>query len=217
MKTFGSKMIFFGVVCLIGLINTETITNCINDIIPSKNDVVICDDSCINCNIICNDNRQCKGTEIYSGAYNTNIYCLDDKVCLDAEIYIGNTGHYPDDYDESHFDSIQNITNIVCQSKRSCYGVSVTMEGYFNYGGLIDLIGDADRILEDGELDINIQTNPGYVFDLKCGNNQDSCKNVDYKCHNANCECDGKHENFNGNCQDIQFDNILTRNPSFSS
>ena len=65
-----------GLICLLGLSNTDTLTNCTNDIIPSQRDVVICDNSCINCNIRCNNVQKCQDIKVYSGEFNTNIYCL---------------------------------------------------------------------------------------------------------------------------------------------
>ena len=192
MHTFGSK-ISLGVACFFGLLNADILTDCNNDIYPSPTDVVICNNSCINCNIICNNAQKCQDIKVYSGAFNTNIYCLKYRACKDAEIYVMNN------FDESNFKSTQNVTNVVCDAVQSCMDMNLVMEGYFNYGGSIKLM-DYWQSFKGSELDININTNVGYGFFLECDTNQLKCYDVMYTCHNSNCEC-------TGNCPDIVFQN----------
>ena len=201
MRTFGSK-ISFTVACFFGLLKANTLTDCNNDIFPSQNDVVICDKSCINCNIRCNAPNKCQEIKVYSGAFNTNIYCFRKETCIYAEIYVGDTGNYPDDYDQSHFNSTQNVTNISCNGFQSCMHMNLIMEGHFNYGGLIKLMHYSQRFI--GNLDINIKTKVGYEFNLECDTDEWNCHDVMYTCHNSNCGC-------TGNCPDIVFLNA----PSF--
>ena len=81
----------------------------------TKDDIGICDNNCIDCNVICNGKHECN--HIFRCIY----YMLD----IMQEILI----------------PLKNITNIICEKMEACKEMTVNLKGYFNYGGSIDLIG----------------------------------------------------------------------------
>ena len=208
---------WFSVVAIILYhVNSKRITNCNDIITPDKEDTVICDNTCMNCNIICDNTAKCDKLMVYSGANNTRIECSKIDACKDSMIFIGDTGNYPNNYNSNNFNGIQNYTEIICSDKAACNSMNIEISGYFEYGGLVNIIGNQDDIFKDSTLEVNIQTGNDMYFNLDCGQSSTSCGNVAYTCGTANCECDGEIDNLNGICSSI-FDNQMTRNPTQTS
>ena len=183
--------IFVGLRIVSG-ITTENIVNGCGNTYPSSNDIIICTNSCDNCNVICNPD--CHGIKVYSGAFNTNIQCSSTSACHYAEIYVGDTGNYPD----SDFDGTllardkHNFTKIVCESDKSCKEMTITIKGVYAHGGLIDLIGSGLQMFAYSEINVNMQSILDLNgFRLKCGENSQNCENVKYACFGVNCICQG--------------------------
>ena len=194
-------------VFFVGTSYSDTLTNCGSDIIPSQSDTVICGGYCNDCNIICNGIEVCKKITVYSTADNTNLYCNEHKSCNDANVYFGNNLGL----------KTYNYSNIICEGKESCRDMNIVVRGYYDFGGSISLIGNEEKMFKASNLEVDINTDFGYGFNLECGSGNENCNNVEYTCDHANCECDGGHENFSGNCADIVYNNAMTRNPTLWS
>ena len=195
----------------ISFIHCNTIMTC-NDIIPEHNSVIICNNTCINCNILCNNNNNCNSIKIYSGALNTNIMCQSKNACENSQIYIGNTGIYPEFYDENYFTRIMyNSAYIYCTGNGpACVKLMLNINGNFNnnvylYANESEL--RSNDYLKDAVISVTIHETQ--YFDLICGDSFKNCGgNTIYNCFGGNCFCNGVFKGTEGGCQNIRTFNI---------
>ena len=187
------------------------LNGCNTEIFPTKQSIVICNNTCDTCQITCNNVDQCKEITLYSGALNTTINCVSTTACSSSKFYIGNTGVYPD--------NIYNIVTIICNGVSACKSMTLNVDGHFKYGGMVKLVGNDGDTLADSTLNINITTNNEYYFDLYCGMVYTQCKNVKYNCPGVNCRCDDDvyMDELSPNCEQINFNNMISRDPTIQS
>ena len=173
--------------------------NCSTTIFPMESDIIICDNLCDYCTIICDDINQCRFVNIYSGALNTSIYCFGEGSCGNMNIYAGNNfdnypiGYISDNFTRLNYDSV----NIICTGKVSCLGLNVYVDGSYIDGGMLDA-GDDVEGFKDGYLKISILETQ--IFNLFCGLDTKNCNGAQYRCDNGNCQCNGVTRGVNDGC-----------------
>ena len=168
--------------------------------VNSDSDIIICDNTCNECNIICNECNQ--KLRIYSGALATNITCIGKSACKNGIFYVGNTGFYPPLLTYHNFtqNNYSNF-NLHCVGNSSCYHTTIYMIGYFIEGG--NIITDnsiSQNVLQNSE--INIAIGVSQYFNVYCGSDNNNCFNTDYHCYSGNCIC-------NGNCSILNIANAI--------
>ena len=170
---------------------------CLLPIMPNEGDIIICDNACINCNIICNTINQCFRIKIYSSALNTTIQCNGENSCFESKIYIGNTGYYPNNYNESNFKRNNFDTiNIDCSNKLGCTKSRIIINGNFTNNLTLNADAYEQDSFKDSSLNVTIYDNS--YFNLNCGQSRANCDGTKYLCRSGSCLCNG---NIYGNTQ----------------
>ena len=176
------------IISCIKLINSE----CGLNIKPSNDDIIICDNKCNTCGIICDNDAQCKNIKIYSGASTTIIECSGIDSCQNSLIFVGSNQNNNNNNNESNifYQNQYNSVIIFCRGTASCKNINVTIIGNFINGGLLSAYSavGVDHF-QISSLSVNIFADQ--LFQLECGDNISSCLDTKYICKSGTCKCNG--------------------------
>ena len=193
-------MFFVGLILFIK-INILYGNICLHVIKPLINDIIICDNTCDTCNIICSDTNQCQNIHVYSGALTTNINCFGEGSCINSVLYVGQHFFvYPNGYTSSNFGRINyNILQIICTGKSACVGMRTHINGNFKFGGILNADSNGHDSFKDAYLYVSLLETQ--VFNLLCGLNVNNCYgSTQYICNSGNCQCNGETTHLSGGC-----------------
>ena len=182
-----STLVFL--VLIFGVINGQ---NCKLTINPSPIQTIVCDNTCNDCNIVCDTSGQCNSVSVYTAALNTNINCLGGGSCENMNIYAGHTfGIYPKGYDGSSFGRTNyNSFLISCTGTTSCSGMRLIINGNYINGAIVNADSNGGDSFKDGYLHVSILETQ--IFNLICGLSTTNCGDTtEYICNRGNCQCNG--------------------------
>ena len=203
------RVTLFGLI-LIYNINVMYSDNCLTPISPSSQNIIICDNTCNFCNIICDSIHQCNSINIYTGALNTNVNCYGEGSCSNVIIYAGtNFNKYPPGYTPNNFDRISyNFIQVTCTSTTSCSGMRLYINGNFVNGGVLNADSNGLTSFSQGYLQVSLLETQ--IFNLLCGNNINNCPGARYICIKGNCQCNGETRGLNAGCSALSNNFIMT-------
>ena len=172
---------------------TPTITKICSPKPDEKTQIIICDNTCVYCNINCNTNNGvCKDFQIKSGAKYTTIKCETANACESAHIRIGTEHVSSKYYYRPNYDSFQ----IICSNDKSCLNMKLDAFGLFLSKNVINFEAkNGDYQGSESQLIVDFANNSGDI-ELRCGDTGNSCKNVRIK-HDKKLTCIG------AKCKDV--------------
>ena len=195
-------LIFWDIICSQ---TSNYLNDCLTSFVPSFGNIIICDNKCERCHIICSLPSQCKNIKIYSSAQYTSIYCNGNYACQNSEIHIGNINdiYLPNNYNQMRFnrDKYKDI-NIECNGMESCSKITFYINGNFIGNNNINADSDGKFSLKDGLIDVSLMENQ--IFNINCGNSNKNCEGTSYICKGGLCYCNNIFRNVMDGCSSFK-------------